>query len=130
MLPAVLRLLLHLRRLHPRTDLQGLVAAATPKGSSLVARPDCAHAAAWLARALVHRLRRLFAQPCLYWALAGYHFLRQAGRPAVIHFGLRKRDEELISHAWLTIDGRPYFDDPEQQGFVETMCFPNSTPPC
>jgi hypothetical protein len=124
MLPAALRVLLRLRRLHRRTDLQGLVAAATPRGNSLVDRPDRARAAAWLARAIVHRLRWLFPQPCLYWALAGYHFLWQAARPAVIHFGLRKTDEELISHAWLTLDGQPVFDDPEQRGFVETIAFP------
>ncbi len=128
MLPPVLWLLLRLRRVHPRADLQGLVAAATPEDAPLAERMHRADAAAWLARALVHRLRWLFPQPCLYWTLAGYHFLRQAARPAVIHFGLRRKDEDLISHVWLTIDGQPYFDDPEQRGFVETVCFPGGPP--
>jgi len=126
MLPAVLRLLLRLRRLHPHSDLNGLVEAATPSRPSLSDQPARAHAAAWLARALVRRLPRCFPQPCLYWTLAAYYFLRQAGQPAIMHFGLRRAEADLVSHAWLSLDGRPYFDDPEQHGFVETLRFPEA----
>ena len=124
MAPTVLRLLLRLRRLHPRSDLHALVEAATPSHTSLSDQPARAHAAAWLARTITRRFPRVFPQACLYWALAGYHFLRQAGEPAIIHFGLRKMETDLVSHAWLTRDGQPYFDDPEQHGFVETLSFP------
>ena len=128
MLPAVLRVLLRLRWLHPRTDLPRLVAAATPQATPLAQRASRATAAAWLGRALVRRLPWLFPQTCLYWSLAGYYFLRQAGQPAVIHFGLRKQDEDLTSHAWLTLGGQPYFDDPERHGFVQTVSFPSDNP--
>jgi len=77
-----------------------------------------------LARALAHRLPRLFPQPCLYASLAGYHFLLLAGEDVVIRVGVRTEEGRLLSHAWLEVDGQPCFDDPPLKGFVEMVAYP------
>ena len=122
--PAVLRLLWRLRRLPPRLGPEDLVRAVTPRRPDWTGCPDLALAAAWLARALVRRLPRLFPQPCLYGSLAGYHFLTRGGSDARVHFGLRPAGEELEFHAWLSVEGRPCFDDAPAQGFQEMLCLP------
>lgn len=50
---------------------------------------------------------------CLRRSLLRYYFLRRAGVPLVLNFGARRLDEELQGHAWLTLDGQPYYEQPE-----------------
>lgn len=66
---------------------------------------------------------------CLRRSLTRYHFLRRAGLPVVLHFGARfaggRPDREVTGHAWLTLDGRPYFEDDENwRGFTVMVSFP------
>jgi len=84
-----------------------------------------------LVRDVMDRLQWLFAQPCLYAALAGYHFLRSTGHDAVIRVGVRTAGDRLLSHAWLTltVDGVPYLADPQQHGLVEMISYPPPPPP-
>ena len=123
--PAVVAVLWRLRRLHPRLKPEDLLRAVTPPRPDWAGRPDLAEAAAWLARALVRRLPRLFPQPCLYWSLAGYHFLTRGGSNARVHFGLRPAGEELEFHAWLSEQRKPCFDDAPARGFREMLCLPS-----
>lgn len=77
---------------------------------------------------------------CLRRSLVRYVLLRRAGVGVVVHFGARKRADggraRIAGHAWLTLDGRPYSEAPENyQGFaivyswpsVEVACNPQST---
>lgn len=66
---------------------------------------------------------------CLRRSLLRYHFLRQARLPVTIVFGARFKGEGegggLGGHAWLTLAGRPYYEDPaDYAGFVEMYRFP------
>lgn len=50
---------------------------------------------------------------CLRRSLLRYHFLRRAGLPVTVHFGARRLGDGLGGHAWLTVDGQPYHEQPE-----------------
>lgn len=50
---------------------------------------------------------------CLRRSLLRYYFLRRAGLPLTIHFGARRLGDDIAGHAWLTLDGQPYYEKPE-----------------
>ncbi|MBI3763557.1 MAG: lasso peptide biosynthesis B2 protein [Chloroflexi bacterium] len=69
---------------------------------------------------------------CLRRSLVRYHFLRRAGLLVAIEFGARfkdgRPDREVAGHAWLTLDGQPYFEEGENyQGFTVMIQFPRLT---
>ena len=49
----------------------------------------------------------MFPKPCLRQSLALYRVLTRMGYPVEIHFGVRKQDQELVGHSWVTIHGHP-----------------------
>ncbi len=60
---------------------------------------------------------------CLRRSLTRYHFLRRAGVPVVLQFGAKfasgQPDRNINGHAWLTLDGQPYYEDDENwRGFT------------
>lgn len=66
---------------------------------------------------------------CLRRSLLRYYFLRQAGLPVQIVFGARltgdRANRELGGHAWLLLNGAPYYEQPEDyEGFVELLRYP------
>ncbi len=122
--PRAMRFLLRLRWIHPRADIHGLAAAATAEVPGQPDSPRRTHAAARAARSLVIRLPRLFRQPCLYSSLAALYFLRRGGLDARMHVGVRAGADDLESHAWVTVDGVAYFDDPVPQGYVDMLAYP------
>ena len=68
---------------------------------------------------------------CLRRSLVRYHFLRRAGLPLVLNFGTRFKggvaDREITGHAWVTLDGKPYFEDGENyRGFTVMLKHPQS----
>ena len=67
---------------------------------------------------------------CLRRSLVRYHFLRRAGVPLVLNFGARFKggvaDREITGHAWVTLDGQPYFEDGENwRGFTVMLQYPS-----
>lgn len=50
---------------------------------------------------------------CLRRSLTRFHFLRRAGLPVVVVFGARRVEEGIGGHAWLTLDGQPYHEAPQ-----------------
>ena len=67
---------------------------------------------------------------CLRRSLVRYHFLRRKGLPVILQFGAKfvadKPDREVTGHAWLTLDGQPYYEaDENWRGFVIMFSFPN-----
>lgn len=67
---------------------------------------------------------------CLRRSLTRYYFLRRNGVPVVLQFGARfvsgKPDREVTGHAWLTLNGQPYYEDGEDyQGFAVMLSFPS-----
>lgn len=66
---------------------------------------------------------------CLRRSLVRYHFLRRAGLPLVVNFGARFKDKspdrDVTGHAWVTLEGEPYFEDGENyQGFTVMLKYP------
>lgn len=60
---------------------------------------------------------------CLRRSLTRYHFLRHIDVPVVLQFGAKfvdgQADREITGHAWLTLDGQPYFESGENwEGFI------------
>jgi hypothetical protein len=67
---------------------------------------------------------------CLRRSFVRYFFLRRAGLPVTINFGARLiggvADRDVAGHAWVTLDGRPYFEDGENcDGFVVMLRHPS-----
>lgn len=66
---------------------------------------------------------------CLRRSLLRYYFLRRAGLPVQIVFGARLTGDRtgrgLGGHAWLLLNGAPYYEQPEDyEGFVEMVRYP------
>ena len=66
---------------------------------------------------------------CLRRSLVRYVLLRRAGAGVVVHFGARKDGgagrRRIAGHAWLTLDGRPHAEEPENyQGFAVIYSYP------
>lgn len=68
---------------------------------------------------------------CLRRSLTRYYFLRRAGLPVVVQFGAKfsggTPDRNVNGHAWLTLNGQPYFEDDENwRGFTVMFGYPAS----
>ncbi len=66
---------------------------------------------------------------CLRRSLVRYVLLRRAGVPVVVHFGAKKEPRgaggRIAGHAWLTLDGRPFAEDPrDYDGFASVYSYP------
>jgi hypothetical protein len=66
---------------------------------------------------------------CLRRSLIRYHFLRRTGLPVEVRLGARFKagqpDREVTGHAWVTLNGEPYFEEGENwQGFTVMLSFP------
>lgn len=66
---------------------------------------------------------------CLQRSLTRYYFLRREGLPVVVHFGARHADKDrpllLAGHAWLALEGDPYYEEGEHwRGYVVMLSFP------
>lgn len=61
-------------------------------------------------------LRRFmgFPSPCLPRSLVLYHWCLKASLPARIMIGISKECGILKGHAWLTVKGKLFMEDPEQ----------------
>ncbi|MBP7693527.1 MAG: lasso peptide biosynthesis B2 protein [Anaerolineales bacterium] len=70
---------------------------------------------------------------CLRRSLTRYHFLRRAGVPVVVRFGARlagpPAERAVHGHAWVTLHGRPYFEDAAHwRGFAVMLSYPTEMP--
>jgi hypothetical protein len=68
---------------------------------------------------------------CLRRSLLRYYFLREANLPVQIVFGARltgrQVERQLGGHAWLTLHGAPYYEQPgDYEGFMEMYRYPET----
>lgn len=66
---------------------------------------------------LIMALGRPFIQPrCLTRGVTLYHFLRRAGLPVELHFGVQHRGT-FTAHCWLELEGEPFAEpnDPTRE---------------
>lgn len=66
---------------------------------------------------------------CLRRSLTRYYFLRRAGIPVTVHFGAKlvpqNDSRKIAGHAWLSQNGRPYFEDEENwRDFTVMLTWP------
>ena len=66
---------------------------------------------------------------CLRRSLLRYYFLRESGLSVSIVFGARLKSEQegggLGGHAWLILNGSPYYEDPQDyKGFAVMYTYP------
>ena len=106
--------------------LPAMLAAHTPAAADL-SLP--APAVRRLADAAALFERRSPLGLCLRRSLVRFHFLRRAGVPLVVNFGARFRDKapdrDVTGHAWVTLEGRPYYEEGENyRGFTVMLQHP------
>ena len=103
-IPALLRLV----------DIERIVRELTPKTRSQAGKTLPEERIAYLCHRTMSFLRRVpCRQNCLRRSLLLYHCLRVHGVPVVIHFGVKRREDTLEGHCWLTLDGSLYHERPE-----------------
>lgn len=62
---------------------------------------------------------------CMERSFILFHFLRRFGEPAVLCFGVQRSGRRLDGHAWIELDGRPFFEpaDPRRT-YTTTYVYP------
>jgi hypothetical protein len=109
-----------------QAPLPAVLAAQTPAAADLPLSPAVVRR---LADAAALFERRSPLGVCLRRSLVRYHYLRRAGVPLVVNFGARFKDKtpdrDLTGHAWVTLEGRPYYEDGENfRGFTVVLSYP------
>ncbi len=127
LIPAIRQLAASLPTRHDAQPLPDFLAGLTPPDADLKAvNPD-------RLRDLVDALARIDRRHpfglCLRRSLLRYHFLRRAGVPLGITFGVRIRKEHeppgIAGHAWNTLDDQPWCEREEDyRGFAVLYVWP------
>lgn len=74
---------------------------------------------------LLNRNRLFLKNSCLKRSLLLYYFLRKDGVNVQIYFGIKKLDDRLSGHSWLTQDGNLLADrEQHRRAFTEVLSFP------
>lgn len=117
-----------LLRFVPFDRLARALGAGRPRLSS--AGTDVSDAEiAGLVDGVLHRLGGPWRWTCLKRATALFHLLRAAGRTVELRIGVRRADDgELLAHAWLVQDDRPYLEPHEENPAIHQVIasFPES----
>jgi len=73
-----------------------------------------------------HRPLRKFKNPCLIRSAGLYRLLGRYNMDVRIHFGVRKNGDTLAGHSWITLDGKPFFENPDTcKTFNEIYSYPS-----
>lgn len=72
----------------------------------------------------------LLRPSCMLRSLVLFRFLREAGLPVRVHFGVAREEGSLKGHSWLTLDGLPFAEagDPSTR-FQIAYSFPPDDAP-
>jgi hypothetical protein len=80
----------------------------------------------WLCRLPLFRAP-LFPRACLRQSLALYYALSRRGYAVTIHFGVRKDEDVLQGHSWVTVQGRPVAEHTPVEAFHVVYAYPPVT---
>lgn len=126
-IPAIRQLAASLPARHDAQALPDFLAELTPPAADLESiDPD-------RLRDLIDALARIDRRHpfglCLRRSLLRYHFLRRAGLPLGLTFGVRIRQRHeppgIAGHAWNTLDGQPWCEREEDyRGFTVLYVWP------
>ena len=67
---------------------------------------------------------RVFPRACLRQSLALYRVLTGMGYPVTIHFGVRKDEQILHGHSWVTLLGKPVAERTGNEVFTVVYSYP------
>lgn len=72
---------------------------------------------------LTDRLARMIrpSLPCLPRAILRFRALRRLGEPAAMHIGLSRFQGRLSGHAWVSVNGVPFFEDHRNLALYRTF---------
>ena len=68
----------------------------------------------------------IFPKRCLRQSLALYRALANMGYPVGIHFGVRKDENNLTGHSWVTMEGKPVADTTSSAIFKVVYSHPSN----
>jgi hypothetical protein len=68
----------------------------------------------------------IFPRTCLREALALYHVLSHAGQPVEFCVGVRKNEEDLLAHSWVSLHGTPIVPADRENGFKLLYSYPGA----
>ncbi len=93
--------------------LQRLVrlAAAAGEGPRHRAREEKVES---FARIVYHSSASVLRDNCLERSLVAYRYLGRANADPELVIGMGKDDRRFLGHVWVTVDGTPLYDTPEQ----------------
>lgn len=107
-----------------RLALPRLLAAMLPAAGQRPWQAAPAAVVGAVRQALAHPVR-MRGRRCLREGLAAFHFLRRAGHPAVLHFGIDRestRASRLRGHCWVSLEGTIVLNAPDPC-FVELFAY-------
>jgi len=91
------------------------------------ADPSVVKKAARYADRILGRLPAFFGSKCLPRSLVLYYYAVRCGLPVKFHCGVRRADTQLEGHAWLTLHGAPFLENPAPDPtYVATFSFPSA----
>lgn len=61
---------------------------------------------------------------CLHQGLAAQWMLRRRGVPAFLHYGVRKSEDQLTAHVWVTVRGKIIIGEAAASGHACVATFP------
>lgn len=97
----------------------------TPRRHRLIMDMRSFRRAARYTDALVRRLPAWAGSPCLLRSLTLYYFATRCSLGVKIHCGVRRAGSALEGHAWLSLDGKPFYERGRpDQIFSVTLTFP------
>jgi Transglutaminase-like superfamily len=112
--------------------LPRLLARLTPAGVPSPTRSvhDLQRVVSLMVRVCQLRLFRLpwFPRACLRQSLALYYLLCRLGYAVTIHFGVRKEEDLLQGHSWVTVQGVPVVADAVCAGLHVVYAYPPVIP--
>ncbi|MDQ3995318.1 MAG: lasso peptide biosynthesis B2 protein [Actinomycetota bacterium] len=91
-----------------------------PTVVKLAARPRASHRYANREQEVAALARWLYARRpvrddnCLERSLVTYRFLSERGADPVLAIGVRKGADGVLGHAWVTVDGEPVYETPDE----------------
>lgn len=113
-----------------KRELGPLLAASTPPDGSMPYRGAAAADIVGHVTALTARPWRMRGRRCLREGLLAFRYLRLAGFPAVLRFGVDRTslgETRMKAHCWVTV-GDEVVLNPPQPGMVEIMAHDGGAP--
>ncbi|MBI5789362.1 MAG: lasso peptide biosynthesis B2 protein [Candidatus Schekmanbacteria bacterium] len=65
----------------------------------------------------------IYRRNCFKRTLSLYYFLKRIGLPVQVNLGVRKKQDELEGHGWLTLHGQPYCEPNAQNLNYQVVYF-------